>query len=120
MGFSNVYGVPRRGERSPGGAILIHGSCVSIGCISMSDERIEELWTIAAPIYKKGGMVELHIFPSRDMKRLIDDPKYEKHVAFWKMIEPTLDRFNEDHLLPAVGFNLKSQYTVDGAALGEG
>ncbi len=30
-----------------GGAIMIHGNCVSIGCLAMTDERIEELWVMA-------------------------------------------------------------------------
>jgi len=102
---------------SPGGQILIHGSCVSIGCISMSDERIEELWTMAAPLYQAHHHVALHIFPTRAMKDLVSDPDQQAHASFWKMLEPTWEKFESDHLLPAVAFNTKAQYVVNGTPL---
>jgi murein L,D-transpeptidase YafK len=102
---------------SPGSAILVHGSCVSIGCISMSDERIEELWTIAAPLYRHGETVKLHIFPSRNMKELMANPEEAEHVAFWRLIEPTLDKFNDDHVLATVTFDWKRDYVVNGTPL---
>ena len=33
---------------SPGGDIYIHGSCVSVGCIPVTDEQIEEIYIIAS------------------------------------------------------------------------
>ena len=32
----------------PGGEIYIHGSCVSVGCIPLNDDEIEELYLIAS------------------------------------------------------------------------
>ncbi len=101
----------------PGGQILVHGSCVSIGCISMSDERIEELWTMAAPLYKAHHQIALHIFPTRAMKELLADPDQADHASFWRMIEPTWEKFESDHLLPTVTFNVKHEYVVNGTAL---
>jgi len=43
----------RREDRSnPGGDIFIHGKAVSIGCIAVGDEAIEELFTLVARIRK--------------------------------------------------------------------
>src|SRR5262249_47740657 len=58
-------------KRHPGNEIMIHGRCVSIGCLAMSDERIQEIWLASASLRNAGGVVHVHIFPSRDMAGLV-------------------------------------------------
>jgi L,D-transpeptidase catalytic domain len=116
VSYPNVFD-RRESPTRPGGDILIHGSCVSIGCISMSDERIEELWTIVQPLYARGDVVELHVFPSRDMKALMDDPKYAEQVPFWRLIEPAREKFDTDHLIPKISFDGRGNYTIDGKSM---
>ncbi|MFO0616304.1 MAG: hypothetical protein U0414_27175 [Polyangiaceae bacterium] len=107
----------RQSPVSPGSDILVHGSCASIGCVSMGDETIEELWTMASPLYAKNGKIQMHVFPARDMKAVEADPEMAANVSFWKMIEPTLAKFDKDHLLPTVSFNPQGKYVVDGQVL---
>ncbi len=92
----------------PGGEIMVHGDCVSIGCLAMSDERIEELWLItrAAPL-----PIRIHIFPSRDIEGLIASRKYPQHEAFWRNLKTGFDRFNKDHVVPGVRVNTKGSYS---------
>ena len=48
----------------PGGAIYIHGNCVSTGCIAIQDEPIEELYLIAAYVKANGeDFIPVHVFP---------------------------------------------------------
>jgi hypothetical protein len=98
---------------SPGGAIMMHGNCVSIGCIAMSDERIEELWTMVRPIYDKKHKVALHIFPSRDIDALVSDDRYVKHRDFWKLLAKSMHGFDSDHKEPKVGFDKDGSYVFD-------
>ena len=81
-------------KQHPGGQIMIHGSCVSVGCLAMSDERIEEIWvaTRAAP-----RPIDVHIFPTRDMAGLIAERTDSPHLAFWKNLKEGFDRFNKSH-----------------------
>ena len=44
--------------------IMVHGSCVSIGCFAMTDEFIEEIYTLAHCALKNGqSFFRIHIFP---------------------------------------------------------
>jgi hypothetical protein len=99
------------GGRQPGSAIMIHGACASIGCLAMSDERIEELWVMAAPVIEGGAKVHVHIFPARDFKGLFGDPTRSKHFPFWTNLKEGLDAFERTHKLPVVGVHWDGKYT---------
>ncbi len=48
----------------PGGDIYIHGSCVTTGCIPITDGQIEELYVLAAHAKDMGqDFIPVHIFP---------------------------------------------------------
>ena len=50
----------------PGGDIYIHGSCVTVGCIPITDTQIEELYILAANAKNNGeDFIPIHIFPVR-------------------------------------------------------
>lgn len=96
----------RRGERQPGGAIYIHGDCVTIGCIPITDERIEELY-VAAVLARSGGqaLIPVHVFPARltasGMAAL--EREYAGSAAllgFWRNLKEGYDRFERDRLPP--------------------
>ena len=55
----------------PGGEIFIHGSCVTVGCIPLTDDKVEEVYTIAAYAKDLGqDFIPVHIFPIKfDVKR---------------------------------------------------
>src|SRR4051812_28702290 len=54
------------GRRPLGGAIMVHGNCVSIGCIAIQDDPIEELYVMTLDARAKmGRQVPIHIFPRR-------------------------------------------------------
>ncbi len=57
----------RRGRRRGlGGDIFIHGACVSIGCMALTDGRIEEVYLAAAGARSRGQRrVPVHVFPAR-------------------------------------------------------
>src|SRR5690606_40100008 len=50
----------------PGGAIYIHGNCVTIGCIPITDDKIKELYIMAVEAKNSGQQkIPVYIFPSR-------------------------------------------------------
>jgi murein L,D-transpeptidase YafK len=102
------------GSTQPGGAIMIHGSCASIGCIAMGDERVEELWVMTTAFHTPHSTerrVNVHIFPSRDMKALLEDKGLERHWGFWANLKEGLDRFEQSRRLPAVSVDWRGRYT---------
>lgn len=96
--------------RSPGSDIMIHGDCVSIGCVSMGDERIEELWMIVTsmPGWQRGAQV--HIFPARDMRELVASDRFAEHRAFWNNLLTGWERFEADRIVPPISVGPGGQY----------
>ena len=53
-------------RRRPGGDIFIHGSCVTIGCVPLRDDPIEEIYLAAVDARTSGqARIPVHIFPGR-------------------------------------------------------
>jgi murein L,D-transpeptidase YafK len=51
-------------QRKPGGEIFVHGSCVTVGCIPLTDPVIEELYVLAAATRAAGqDFIPIHVFP---------------------------------------------------------
>ncbi len=98
------------GGPNPGSAIMIHGNCVSIGCVAMSDERIQELWVMAESLQTRGNRVHVHIFPARDMAGLLTEDKYRTHRPFWRNLREGLVLFERTRRLPRVRVAIGGRY----------
>jgi murein L,D-transpeptidase YafK len=103
----------------PGGAIFIHGNCVSIGCMAIRDENIKLLYVLAVEARSAGqAKIPVHIFPCRmegeEYNRLVR--KYQDEqvlLRFWEDIRPGYLYFEETGRIPEVKFlkNGKHQIT---------
>jgi murein L,D-transpeptidase YafK len=108
-----IKGHPTR----PGGDIFIHGDCVSIGCIAITDDRIKELYIAAVDSIASGAEnVPVHIFPCRfdrdscreELQALSSaDPGL---AEFWSNLEEGYAIFNETSTLPNVTVDKKGSY----------
>ena len=104
----------------PGSAIYIHGSCVTVGCIPIRDEQIDELYILAAHAKDQGqDFIPVHIFPvrfnkERSVKYLDnltkDDPVLKK---FANRLEDAFDYFEKYKQLPIVMIDDKGQYSIN-------
>lgn len=99
------------GDKSrPGSEIMIHGNCVSIGCMAMSDERAQEIWLEAAAVRDKRGTVHVHLFPTRDMAGLVAKTEQKEHVPFWENIKEGFDYFQAKRLIPSISIDREGRY----------
>jgi murein L,D-transpeptidase YafK len=106
----------------PGSAIYIHGSCVTVGCIPIMDEQIDELYILAAHAKNLGqDYIPVHIFPIRyNVPKSLnylnnlakDDPSLKK---FADRLEDAFDYFEKYKQLPVVLINDKGDYIVNGS-----
>ncbi|HUC80749.1 MAG TPA: L,D-transpeptidase family protein [Flavisolibacter sp.] len=105
----------------PGGEIYIHGSCVTVGCIPLTDPLIEELYILAA--HSKGAgqdYIPVHIFPIRyESKRSVDylntlSKNDEKLKAFAAKLEAVYDHFEVTRQLPVIMTDNFGEYQFDG------
>lgn len=102
-----------------GGDIFIHGSCVSIGCMAMTDAFIYELY-IAAVEAKSSGQqkIPVHIFPFKmtaaNTARYFEEYEDETGlIQFWKNIKTGYDLFETNKKLPSVSVSNKGAYILN-------
>ena len=102
------------GRRPLGGAIMVHGNCVSIGCIAIEDEPIEELYLMTLDAKKRMGRnVPIHIFPRQlDEKGLAELKETASSdaalLAFWQGLAPGFSLFEQTRRPPRVSVDLKT------------
>ncbi len=100
----------------PGSAIYIHGNCVTIGCIPITDDKIKELYILAVEA-RQGGQksIPVHIFPGRlgetEMQELnrahSSNPEL---IAFWKNLQPVYADFETNRKLKPVRVDSSGRY----------
>ena len=106
----------RKTSRDVGGSICIHGNCVTIGCVPLTDRWIEELYLICLDTAVHSGKRTLaHLFPGRLtgkgweklQKDFADKPAL---INFWKELKVGYDMFEESGKMPRMWFNKKGAY----------
>ena len=100
LGYPNAFD---RAQGRTGSYLMVHGDCVSVGCYAMTDEAIEEIWTLMQAALEHGeGTVPVHIFPfpmtAANLQRHAGDP----NAAFWRSLAPAWEAFEETGHVPAV------------------
>ena len=86
-----------------GGDLMIHGDYVSRGCYAMSDEGIEEIYTLVEAAFRKGeDRIELHCFPfpliDMNLGQFADSP----WLQFWQTLRKGYEFFEAHHIPPFV------------------
>lgn len=106
----------------PGSAIYIHGSCVTVGCIPVTDQQIDELYILAAHAKNQGqDYIPVHIFPvrfnvPRSVKYLENFTKDDATLKkFASRLEDAFDYFEKFKQLPLVLINDEGDYIISGA-----
>jgi murein L,D-transpeptidase YafK len=120
LNYPNISDLILSDSLQPGGGIYIHGSCVSVGCIPLTDTYIEELYTLTAHAKSEGqDFIPVHIFPVRfDNSRSVffldkltkDDNNLKK---FSKRLEDVFYYFEKYHEPPVIMVNEKGEYVMD-------
>lgn len=86
-----------------GGSIMIHGDCVSLGCLAMTNKGIEEIYIIVEASFLAGHTrVPIHIFPFR--MNLLNRWRYIRYdwQDFWSQLDPIYDFFETHRQIPAI------------------
>jgi len=101
INYPNAYD---RFHQRTGSHIMIHGSYVSIGCLAMTDEKIEEIFTMADAALRNGQeFFRVHVYPFRitdeRMARAAEDP----NKLFWDNLREGYDLFEKTSLPPETG-----------------
>jgi murein L,D-transpeptidase YafK len=104
------------GSPNKGGDIYIHGGCVTVGCMPMTNDGIEEIYAICLSARLNGQQyIPVHIFPTRLNKNGIIYLSHEfaNDVAkqqFWAELKPGYDYFEKYHKLLPVMYSPDGKY----------
>jgi murein L,D-transpeptidase YafK len=103
----------------PGGDIYIHGNCITVGCIPLQNDPMEEVYLLAT-LAKSNGMdfIPVHVFPVRYnvpksveyfLKVSKDDRIYQKFAI---NIKEVFDYFELNKKLPIISINSNGEYVI--------
>ncbi len=102
------------GKASPGGAICLHGNCVSAGCISFENKNFLPVF-LSARYHKSKtyGYPKIQIFPFRFSeknikkmsKKVSSEMTPEQLIAFWSELEKAYNLFEKNHKAIKVTFS---------------
>ncbi len=104
---------------APGSDIFIHGGCVTVGCIPITDEYIKEIYWVTVQAKSNGhAKIPVHIFPTKldnhAMARLKSTfPNDDTLINFWKNLQIGYNWFEKSRRLPTISVNPQGIYQFD-------
>ena len=84
----------------PGNDIYLHGGCQTIGCIPITNDKIQELYLLAVEAHEAGKSILIHIFPTKHFQNVLMEGNL--NFSFWKNLEEGFDFFEKNKELPKV------------------
>lgn len=99
-----------------GGDIYVHGNCVTIGCLPITDDGIKEVYWLAALARQSGEKsIPIWIFPTKltnDGYRALAEKHREDGalVAFWGNLKEGFDFFEKERRIPSISVSQDGQY----------
>jgi murein L,D-transpeptidase YafK len=110
LGYPNKYD---RILKRTGGDLMVHGTCVSIGCYAMTNPGIEEIYAIADAAFHNGQkFFRVHIFPFRMNEANMEKHKESKWKDFWDNLKEGFDFFEKNKIPPNVEV-VNKEYTFE-------
>jgi murein L,D-transpeptidase YafK len=101
IGYPNAY---EQAHQRTGSAIMIHGNQISIGCLAMTDEKIEEIYTLSTAAHAGGQkFFRIHIFPFRMTDERMAVAAGHPWEDFWKNLKEGYDVFEKNGTPPEIG-----------------
>ncbi len=99
-----------------GGDIFIHGSCVTIGCMPMTDSSIMEIYLYAIHARNSGQLkIPVYIFPFEMTDQKLNSYKMEYQnypglISFWDNLKLGFDKFNVEKKKLSISTDIDGNY----------
>jgi murein L,D-transpeptidase YafK len=113
LGFPNAFD---RAHGRTGSFLMVHGGCGSIGCYAMTNDVIDEIWTIVTRALDGGQKrFQVQVFPFRmtaaNLARFSSSP----WDSYWDNLKIGHDLFETERVPPVVGVCGKTYAFSSGA-----
>ncbi len=100
IGFPNAFD---QSMSRTGSALMVHGSCVSIGCFAMTDAGIEDIYAVVEKaLLTNQKSIPIHIFPFRMTEENLSARASHSAIGFWKNLAEGDARFQLTKLPPKI------------------
>jgi len=106
-----------KAKGSPGGDIMIHGNCVTIGCIPLEDEPIEELYVLCVESKNRKNNIGVSIYPFRLTKQNFEKAgkiyaEDKEKIKFWTVLKTAFQFFEDNQFMPKVKVTKEGDYEI--------
>ena len=102
-----------------GGAIYIHGSCCTIDCTPITDDKIKELYILTLEAKNNGqNLIPVHAFPCKldDTTFKVLENEYNDNkslIDFWKNLQIVYNYFENNKKQPNISVDKKGKYLIN-------
>ena len=99
-------GFPNALDRSlgrTGSFIMVHGGDSSVGCLAVTDEKVEEIYLLVeAALHGGQSSVPVHLFPFRPTEARLEAARGSEWSGFWANLKEAYDRFETTRRPPSI------------------
>lgn len=116
INYPNTSDILLKETPNAGGAIMMHGECVTIGCLPMTNDKIKELYVLCLEAKNRNTTIYIDIYPARFTEeniKMLEEGYSKTKIAFWRTLKPAYDYFETNHWLPKVSVDGKGKYFLD-------
>lgn len=98
IGYPNAY--DRYHDRT-GSFIMVHGNRISVGCLAMTDTKIEEIYTLCDAAMSGGQpFIRIHLFPFRMTDQAMKRHGSSEWQNFWQNLREGYQYFEREKRPP--------------------
>lgn len=115
INYPNSSDVILKEGLNAGGAIMMHGDCVTIGCLPMTDEKIKELYVLCLEARNRNNPVYIDIYPAKftpENIKMLESNYPKSKITFWKTLKTGYDYFETNKWLPVINIDAKGNYVL--------
>jgi murein L,D-transpeptidase YafK len=98
-GFPNSFD---KANGRDGTFLMIHGDCWSSGCYAMTDEQMDEIFSLARDSFEGRPSFQVQAYPFRLTSANLARHRSNPNMPFWMMLKEGNDHFEATHLEPKV------------------
>lgn len=116
LNYPNYSDMVLGNPEKPGGDIYIHGGCVTVGCLPMTDNVIQELYVLCLNAKMAGqNYIPVHIYPTRFTRQGLNflGREYASDTTkqrFWVNLKTGYDYFEKYRKLLPVMYTPEGKY----------
>lgn len=109
LGYPNEYD---RAHDRTGSLLMVHGKAVSIGCYAMTDDSIEQLYTLVNAALRRGQRaVHVHCFPFRFTGERLTRETASPWHDFWENLREGDLAFEKNRIPPGIAVHNRRYVT---------